>query len=379
MLANLLTDKKRFLFVLLPVFLLIFLVFLFFFMRKNVTYEILYDDNNTTFNQPLSKTPTPTPQISLVTPTQNKILQSNYHIFQTFNNCGPASLSMALSYYGVDVSQQELGQSLRPYQVPSGDNDDKSVTLEELAEKSKEYGFIPYHRPNGNIDLIKLFITYDIPVVARTWTKVNEDIGHYRIIKGYNSSQQSIIQDDSLQGKNLSYSYDDFNAIWKKFNYEYLVLVPKEKQKIAEAILGEYIDPKVAWQKSVELSESQLQENPDDVTARFNLSVALYNVGDYKRSVEEFEKVEYLLSFRTLWYQIEPIQTYFELGNYDRVFQITDKILNNHNRAFSELYLLRGKIYQKQGDLQAARSEFEKAAFYNQSLKETQEALNSLQ
>src|SRR3990167_10565658 len=122
-------------------------------------------------------TPTPTPTITLEQPTANKVLSNDYHVFQSFNNCGPAALSMALSYYGINESQQKLGQDLRPYQNPQGDNDDKSVTLSELAEKSKEFGFVPFHRPNGDFEKIKYFIASDIPVITRTWTKPNEDIG----------------------------------------------------------------------------------------------------------------------------------------------------------------------------------------------------------
>src|SRR3989344_2404231 len=234
----------------------------------------------------------------MATPTlppipSSKILSNgNYHIFQTFNNCGPASLSMALRFYGIEVSQAELGNDLRPYQIPGGDNDDKSVTLEELAEKAKEYGFITYHRPMGNPEIIKKFIANDITVIARTWTKPNEDIGHYRVIKGYDETAGIFIQDDSLQNKNLQYTYTDFNEIWKKFNFEYLVLVPKDRVQIANAILGEYTDVKVAWQDAVKNSENQLRSDSNDIYARFNLSVALFNVGDYRRSVEEFEKVE---------------------------------------------------------------------------------------
>lgn len=285
---------------------------------------------------------------------------------------------MLLSYHGINKTQEEIGQDLRPYQISSGDNDDKSVTLVELSEKSKEYGLIPYHRPMGNIELIKLFITYDIPIVARTWTKPNEDIGHYRVIKGYDDESREVIQDDSLQGKNLRYSYEDFNALWEKFNFEFLVLVSNDKKEIAEQILGVNADEKTAWENTVVYSENKLAENPSDIYSRLNLSVALTNVGNYKQSTEEFEKVESLLPFRTLWYQIEPIEAYFELKNYDRVFEITNRILNNHNRAFSELYILRGKIYQKQGDLEAARLEFEKAVFYNVNLKEAQVALASV-
>lgn len=285
---------------------------------------------------------------------------------------------MAFSYYGISKAQQTLGQELRPYQNPQGDNDDKSVTLDELAEKSKEYGFVPYHRPNGNIEIIKLFITYDIPVIARTLTKASEDIGHYRIVKGYDDQTNEIIQDDSLQNKNLRFSNGDFNLLWKRFNYEYLVLVPVDKVEIAEAVLQENADEYTAWQKAVQNSENQLELNPNDIYARFNLSVALYNIGEYQRSVKEFEKAENLLPFRTLWYQIEPILAYYELENYTRVFEITDKILNTYNRAFSELYILRGNIYKNQRNIKSARSEFQKAVFYNVNLRSAQDALSSV-
>ncbi len=320
--------------------------------------------------------PSPIPKISLIQPSQSKILANDYHIFQTFNNCGPASLSMVLSYFGINETQAKLGQDLRPYQNPIGDNDDKSVTLEEMADKAREYDLVSYHRPNGDIEKIKLFITYDIPVIARTWTKVNEDIGHYRVVKGYDDTNSQIIQDDSLQNKNLWFDYDTFNTIWEKFNFEYLVLVSQEKKKIAEAILGEDFNIKKAWQKAAQNAQRQLVVNPDDIYSRFNLSVAFYNTGQYQQSVEEFEKVEATLPFRTLWYQIEPIQAYYQLENYDRVFQITNKVLSSYNRAFSELYILRGRIYQKQGNIEAARNEFEKAVYYNKNLKEAQAALN---
>lgn len=325
--------------------------------------------------QPISS---PAPTVNLLQPPPSKILPTDYHVFQTFNNCGPAALSMALRFYGVNVIQAELGQALRPYQVPNGDNDDKSVTLEEMADKAKEYGLIPFHRPGGNIEKIKLFITYEIPVIARTWTKVNEDIGHYRVVKGYDDSTGQIIQDDSLQNKNLWFTYEVFNTMWEKFNFEYLVLVPQDKVGIAEAILKDDANPQVAWQKAAQNAQKKLETNPDDIYSRFNLSVAYYNIGQFQKSVEEFEKVESRLPFRTLWYQIEPIQAYFELGNYQKVFLITDKVLRNYNRAFSELYLIRGKIYQKQGNVEAARNEFEKTVFYNQNLKKAQEALSSI-
>jgi tetratricopeptide (TPR) repeat protein len=298
------------------------------------------------------------------------------HIFQRFNNCGPASLSMALSYFDINISQEEIGKDLRPYQNAIGNNDDKSVTLEELAQKGEELGFVTYHRPNGNIDLLKKLISQNIPVITRTITKPGEDIGHYRLIRGYTESE--IIQDDSLQGKGLKYTYEGLNVLWKQFNYEYLVLVPKEKVSIAENFLGEEVDEKLSWQKAVVMSKELLQQDPNDIFAGFNLSVALYNTGEFEKSVVEFEKVEQKLPFRTLWYQIEPILAYYELKEYDRVFEITDNILNNENRAFSELYIIRGDIYKSQGNLELAKSEYEKAVLYNKNMAEAQTRINAL-
>lgn len=322
--------------------------------------------------------PTPTPTLTPVLPLQ-KILPSDYHVYQTFNNCGPAALSMALSFYGISVSQQQLGLELRPYQNPSGDNDDKSVTLQELGMKAQSYNLIPYHRPNGTNELIKRFIALDIPVLTRTWLNENDDIGHFRVVKGYDDTRNIFVQDDSLQGRSLEYSYQQFDVLWEKFGYEYLVLVPPEKKLMAESIIGEDTDGMRAWTKAAEQIKIRLSADPDNIYEQFNLSVALYYSGDYQGSVLAFEAVEDRLPFRTLWYQIEPIHSYMAVGNYERVFAITDKILTNHNRAFSELYLLRGEIYRQQGNYVAARDEFTKAVQYNKNMTAASEALLSLE
>jgi len=306
------------------------------------------------------------------------VISQRAHVYQTFNNCGPATLSMALSYWGIDLNQKELGDILRPYQVAGGNNDDKSVTLKEVANQAVVYGLHAYLRPNGTFETIEKFISQDIPVVARTWTKVGEDIGHYRIVRGYDKTAQEIIQDDSLQGENTRYSYSEFNAMWRPFNYEYLILADESKKDLVEAILGEELDEKAAWQNALVRIENEIARDPDNWHLIFAKSRIYYYLGEYEKSVGQFEEVENKLSFRTLWYQIEPIYSYFELGDYDRVFEITSRILNNENRAFSELYIIRGNIYKNQGNIDATRAEYEKAVFYNSNFTVARSALNSL-
>jgi tetratricopeptide (TPR) repeat protein len=324
---------------------------------------------------------TPPPPAPTLTPTpQPPTLQlgNGTHVFQTFNNCGPAALSMYLSYWGIEKSQTELGTVLRPYQNPQGDNDDKSVTLSELAGLAPEYDLNAYHRPGGSIDMAKRFLAAGIPVITRTLLHADDDIGHFRLLKGYDDTLREFTQDDSLQGRSLKYGYDRYLQLWKAYNFEYLVMVPDGKSETVHRILGENLDEGVAWRNAVRLSESQLATDPDDVNARFNLSVALYHTGDYSRSVAEYERVQPRLPWRTLWYQSEPVLSYYALGRDDDVLRITESVISNQNRAYSELYILRGNIFRKRGNPEAARSEFEKAVLYNRNLKEAKEALDSL-
>lgn len=329
-------------------------------------------------NRVLAPSPAEIQEVNLKKPPSKKTINNDYFVIQTFNNCGPASLSMMLSYFGINIDQQELAAQLRPYNNENGDNDDKSVTIPEMANKAQEYDLITFHRPGGDTKLIKQFITYDIPVLTRTWLSLGEDIGHYRIIKGFDDEEKVIIQDDSYQGKNLLFSYDDFDTLWSKYNYEYMVAVPKDKKKIAEKIIGRNLDEEFAWKQALSRSEKELAENPEDVYARFNAAIASYYLNDYKRTVEEYEKIENQLPFRTLWYQKEPIDAYFRLGKYERVLNITSSILNNENRAFSELYMLRGKIFQSQGQNDLAAEEFENAVKYHNRMEEARLALSSM-
>lgn len=318
------------------------------------------------------KTP---PPLAAVTKTEIKktsidippkaMLAGGKHIFQTFNNCGPASMSMALSYLNLHKTQEEIGKAIRPYQIPKGDNDDKSVTLSELAKYAEDQGMVAYSRPAGDMDLIKKTISSGLPVVTRTLLNNGEDIGHYRVIIGFDNNTKEIIQDDSLQGSHLRYQESEFNRLWKAYGYEYLIIAPKEKSTLVEEILGDQLEEKVAWENALEMYENESKKNPGDVQNEFNKAVALYHLGRYQEAVDSYEKVERKLPFRTLWYQIEPILSYYKLNNFDRVMTISNRVLTKENRAYSELHQLQGQIYQLQGQAEMAEESFRMANKYN--------------
>jgi tetratricopeptide (TPR) repeat protein len=319
----------------------------------------------------------PTPAVQIKQPTQTEIIQLKKHMFQTFNNCGPATYSMVLSYLGIDEPQSVLGDELRPYQNAKGDNDDKSVTLTEIAEHSKKFKLIPYYRPNGTTDKLKLFISNGMPVVLRTWLNDHDDIGHFIIVRGYDDSTQMLTFDDSYYGKNRQVSYSKMNSLWQPFNYEYMVLTNQENQKIAETILKEEVDSKIAWQNAIERNQND-QKTSENPYPSFNLAVAYYEIGDYTKSIQIFEQVQPRLPRRMLWYQLQPIHSYQKLNQHQKVFELTDAILNNQNRAYSELYLIRANSYLVQGNKEKAKSEAELAIKYNIFYTPAKDFLNML-
>lgn len=325
-------------------------------------------------------------EVGIKKPGNSALLENPKHIYrgatsfayQSFNNCGPATLSMMLSWYGQKVSQTELGEKMRPFQNPEGDNDDKTIFTYEFVDWTKKYGFESFGRVNGDIELLKTFTTNGIPVVVKTWLHVNDDIGHFRIVRGFDESKKVIIQDDSFEGPNKKISYFDFLSMWQPFNYAYIIVYKPEQEDLVLTIIGEEIDEKIAWGNSLSRANQESELDRENVYPWFNMSTSYYHLEDFENSIAAFEKVENRLPRRMLWYQIEPIQAYKELGNYGRVFQITDNILANGNRAYSELYQLRGEIYIAQGNKEKAREQFELAILYNQNFEPAKLSLESL-
>ncbi|KKQ51855.1 hypothetical protein A2865_04500 [Candidatus Woesebacteria bacterium RIFCSPHIGHO2_01_FULL_39_17] len=316
--------------------------------------------------------------VEIKEPGITALVPKQTHTYQTFNNCGPATLSMILSYYGKNVSQKELGEKMRPYQVASGDNDDKTIFTSEFVEWAKKYGFEAIRRVNGDINILKTFTANGIPVVVKTWLHMNEDIGHFRIIRGFDDGSQDIIQDDSYEGPNRKIPYYDFLSMWQPFNYAYIIVYTPDKKDLVEAIIGSEMDDTLAWESSLGRAQKEAELDTENVYPWFNQSMAYYHLGEYQKSVEAYERVEKRLPRRMLWYEIEPILAYQKLADFERVFQITSKVLNGGNRAYSELYQIRGEIYLVQGNKEAAKREFELAVQYNKNYTPAQEFLSQI-
>ncbi|MCC6165824.1 MAG: C39 family peptidase, partial [Caldilineaceae bacterium] len=200
------------------------------------------------------------------------------HMWQTWNNCGPATLAMNLSYYGSPLDQAEIGAVLRPYA------DDKNVTPEELAAYARSQGYAAQVRVNGSADLARRLLSNGIPLLIETWLEEqpNDGMGHYRLLTGYDDAAAHWVAYDSYVSTNLvsadpavyqgiTMPYAQTDAWWQVFHRTYVLIYTVEQEPVVRAILGDAFDPGVMWQQALATAQSEIAQNPADPFAQFNL------------------------------------------------------------------------------------------------------------
>ncbi len=160
-----------------------------------------------------TSTPLPTP----IPPTAIALLPSARlygftHIYQTWNNCGPATLTMGLTYYGWSQDQQIAANYLKP------DSEDKNVSPGQMVQFVNENTNVrALVRLGGDLDMIRRLVLEGFPVIVETgyMPEGYDWMGHYRLIVAYDDQAQQMYAYDSFlghgdfQGLPTSYSHFD--------------------------------------------------------------------------------------------------------------------------------------------------------------------------
>ncbi len=312
--------------------------------------------------------------ISTITPKEpgtKALLPGAKWVAQTFNNCGPATTSMVLQYFDFNVNQNETKAKLRT------NADDKNVFTYEMADYiKKDYGIESKLLYGGDIALLKKLVANGFYVVVEDWLHPNEDIGHVTIIRGFDDEQGVLIADDSYIGINITYPYEEFSQTqWKAFNYEYLPVYKAGSEELLKAIVGSSWDPKVMYKKSADIARTEIAKNDNDMHAWFNLGTSNYGLGNYTEAKVAFEKSKSIgWPKRMLWYQIEPLQTYNKLGEYQKAIDLSNIALWS-NDSFAEAHVEKAIAYKGLGQMEQSRAEAQTALNFAPNLKSAQELL----
>jgi tetratricopeptide (TPR) repeat protein len=268
------------------------------------------------------------------TPGTAASLQGFSYIRQTWNNCGPATLAMLLSYYDTNLDQATIGAALRP------NGDDKNVSPVELAEYAQSQGYQALVRVNGDRERLRTLLANDIPVIIETWLEPhpNDGLGHYRLLVGYDDIQGHWIGYDSYYRENLinptgeyrgiRMEYAETDDLWRVFNRTYVVVFREDQAATVASILGADHKNALMWVRALETAQAATAQNDRDPFAWFNLGTNLTALGRYEEAAVAYDRARELgLPPRMFWYQFGPLQAYYEVGRYQDVVALADQVL----------------------------------------------------
>ncbi len=325
-----------------------------------------------------SATPTATPAAA---PAQPAVMLTNIaHYWQTWNNCGPATLAMDLSYFGSTLDQTAVAATLRP------DKDDKNTRPDEMAAFAQSQGLHALVRVTGDPVRLKELLSNKVPVIIETWMepKPNDGMGHYRLLVGYDDATREWIAYDSYDARgvdpNKPYAgirlpYDELPSLWHVYDNTYIVVYGDQAAPAIAAILGEDMTDQTIWQRAMSATEQDLKAQPRDAFGWFNLGSELLALNRPTEAVQAYDAARQIgLPWRMLWYQFGPFQAYYTTAHYDEVVALADATLKTADNI-EELYYWKGMALQAQGDRAGARQAWERAVQLNKNYRAPAEAL----
>jgi predicted double-glycine peptidase len=130
------------------------------------------------------------------------------------NMCGPASLKIILSYFGVEKSEQELAELVGKTNLGTNDTGIKFA--------AEALGFKVAINNESSFDDIQKWLDRGVPVIVNWFTRgradyTNSDVadGHYSVVSGLD--QNNIYLQDPEIGEERTINRNDFMKVWFDF------------------------------------------------------------------------------------------------------------------------------------------------------------------
>lgn len=318
-----------------------------------------------TLTTTLSLASTPSPTITpTTTPLPPSVKLSGFtHMYQSWNNCGPANLAMALSYWGWEGDQRDTAAYTKP------NPRDKNIMPYEMADfVTEETDFSVIVRVGGDLETLKAFIAAGFPVIVEKsfeGARFEGWMGHYQVVNGYDDQSETFIVQDSYDGPDLSVSYEDMRNQWRSFNYTYIVVYPPEKENRVFAILGPHVDRNYNNQYALDkaIQETKSLEGRDQFFAWFNRGTNLVRQHNYLDAATAYDAAFANYSsipneqrpWRILWYQTGPYFAYYYTQRYENVIELATTTLEAMSEPIlEESYYWRARAKMALGDNEGA-------------------------
>ena len=320
----------------------------------------------------LTPSPTPIPEtVTLPRPPWER---------QDWNNCGPATLSMYLNYYGWEGDQFSISTVLKPTR------NDRNVNVEELAHYARNYAgwLTTQYRVNGDVDLLRAFIAADIPVMIESsfffdgayWP--NDDLwaAHYLLVTGYDSEADTFTVQNSFHGPDEILDTETLDSYWQPFNRVYMLIYLPEQEDTVKTILDSAWDEEQNRRQALARAEAEIEANSEDAYAWFNLGTNLLYFERYEEAADAYDQARTIgLPQRMTRYQFGPFFAYFHTNRIDELLALTEYTLERTPNS-EEALLWHGWALYRQGNILGAINDFRAALDVNPNNVDAQYALD---
>lgn len=307
---------------------------------------------------------------------------------------------MALSYWGSDDGQFDIAPLLKP------DPEDKHVGIHQMEGFARQQGLGTAIRVGGSLEQLKELLRAQFPVIVESWyvRDAQDQLGHYRLVAGYDDAQQHFDMYDSLYDPPTTLGYQELDELWRVFNRTYMVVYSQDRwEELAQILkleappapsqMPELVGPELAdaamYEQALQTARAELASPPASCVAYadcadwlafswFNIGTNLTALGRYEEAATAYDQARQLgLHYRMLWYQFGPYEAYYAAGRYDDVIALTNATLATA-RNLEESYYWRGKARLAQGDREGARADFKAALRYHEGWEPATLALAAL-
>lgn len=304
------------------------------------------------------------------------------HQQQTWNNCGPANITMALSFYGWQNDQAYAMSYLRP-----GGREDRNVNPWELADFVNTQSSVrALTRMGGTLELIKQLLANEIPVIIETgfMPEGYDWLGHYRTLVAYDDGAEVFWVYDSFMGdgengEGVAQSYTLIDSEWQQFNRRFLIVYEPQREELVRRILGDYADPLKAAEIAKQIAREEAEADKSNEYAWFNLGTSLVELGDYETAANAYAlALREGLHWRTTFYQFGIYEAYYEVGRYQEILSLVDSSLANGGNYVEETYYWQGRALAALGQTADARTAFNRALQRHPSYQDALDALELL-
>jgi hypothetical protein len=320
----------------------------------------------------ISPTPTETqPPTPTSTPIPSAVnLEGVIYEKQLFNNCGPANLSIALTYWGWDGDQTVAAAWLKPKST------DRNVMPYEMVDFVRSQTHLnAVLRWGGDREMLKKFIAAGFPVlIERGYLEEIPEygwMGHYNVVTGYDDNREVYTVQDTNPGiPNTTNSYERVERHWRAFNYIYIIVYPPEQESTVFELLGPHADEAYNLQYAIDKAQEEISSlaGRELFFGWYNVGTSLVNLQDYYGAAQAYDQAFavyadiYPRPYRLFWYSTGAYFAYYYTGRYQDVIDLADLVLGlSAEPAIEETWVWRGRARLALGDTEGAINDFREA------------------